>query len=103
MSTPLTGAVPPEEDAERITAEPLEGTATFKDRAYNALNMPGTLSAVLLGADGLIAGGPVNGNEEIERFVEEIAEALAEAGPPVDAEREPQDEPHDESVSEPAL
>lgn len=37
MSTPLTGAVPPEEDAERITAEPLEGTATFKDRAYNAL------------------------------------------------------------------
>lgn len=37
MSTPLTGAMPPQEDAERITAEPLEGTATFKDRAYNAL------------------------------------------------------------------
>lgn len=35
MSTPLTGAAP--QDAERITAEPLEGTATFKDRAYNAL------------------------------------------------------------------
>jgi len=35
MSTPMTGAAP--QDAERITAEPLEGTATFKDRAYNAL------------------------------------------------------------------
>ncbi len=37
MSTPLSGASAPQEDAERITAEPLEGTATFKDRAYNAL------------------------------------------------------------------
>lgn len=58
-------------------------------RAYNALKMPGTSSAVLLGADGLIAGGPVTGNEEIELFVEEIAEALAESAPesaPVDME-----------------
>ncbi len=37
MSTPITGAAAKQEDAERITAEPLEGTATFKDRAYNAL------------------------------------------------------------------
>jgi len=36
MSTPITGAAA-QEEAERITAEPLEGTATFKDRAYNAL------------------------------------------------------------------
>jgi DNA-binding GntR family transcriptional regulator len=36
MSTPIIGAAA-QEDAERITAEPLEGTATFKDRAYNAL------------------------------------------------------------------
>lgn len=35
-STPLTEAQATDE-AERITAEPLEGTATFKDRAYNAL------------------------------------------------------------------
>lgn len=68
-------------------------------RAYNALQMPGTSSAVLLGADGLIAGGPVNGNDEIEQFVEEIAEALAEAGP--DAVAEP--DLAEESVSEPAL
>lgn len=37
MSTQIVGAVAPEEEVERITAEPLEGTATFKDRAYNAL------------------------------------------------------------------
>jgi DNA-binding GntR family transcriptional regulator len=37
MSTPFPGAAAPQEEAERITAEPLEGTATFKDRAYNAL------------------------------------------------------------------
>jgi DNA-binding GntR family transcriptional regulator len=37
MSTPIIGATAKQEEAERITAEPLEGTATFKDRAYNAL------------------------------------------------------------------
>ncbi len=37
MSTPLIGTAAPQEEAERITAEPLEGTATFKDRAYGAL------------------------------------------------------------------
>jgi len=37
MSTPVTGAGATREAAERITAEPLEGTSTFKDRAYNAL------------------------------------------------------------------
>lgn len=65
--------------AERLYYDPAS-------RAYTALKMPGTSSAVLLGADGLIAGGPVNGNDEIEEFVAEIAEALAEAGPPAAAE-----------------
>lgn len=50
-------------------------------KAWAALGIPGTSSAVLLGADGLLAGGPVQGNDEIEAFVEEIAEALAESGP----------------------
>ena len=49
-------------------------------KAYTALQMPGTSSAILLGADGLIAGGPVKGNDEIEQFIEDIAEVLAEAG-----------------------
>ena len=50
-------------------------------RAYSALTMPGTSSAVLLGADRLVAGGPVLGTAEVEAFVDEIAEALAEAAP----------------------
>lgn len=48
-------------------------------RAFAALQMPGTSSAILLGADRLIAGGPVLGNDEIEEFVAEIAQALAES------------------------
>jgi hypothetical protein len=60
-------------------------------RAYQALRMPGTSSAILLGADGLVAGGPVRGDEEIEEFVAEIEEALAEAG--VGAQAQPADAP----------
>lgn len=48
-------------------------------RAFAALRMPGTSSAVLLGADHLIAGGPVLGDGEIEELVTEIAQALAES------------------------
>ncbi|MGA8047009.1 MAG: MauE/DoxX family redox-associated membrane protein [Dermatophilaceae bacterium] len=51
-------------------------------RAFQALKMPGTSSAILLGADHLVAGGPVLGVEEVEQFVAEIEEALAEAGTP---------------------
>jgi DNA-binding transcriptional MocR family regulator len=36
MSAPVAGQ-PASEETHRITAEPLEGTATFKDRAYGAL------------------------------------------------------------------
>ncbi|KGN34686.1 methylamine utilization protein MauE [Knoellia sinensis KCTC 19936] len=35
-------------------------------------------SAVLLGADGYLAGGPVEGADDVAAFVEEIAEALRE-------------------------
>lgn len=51
-------------------------------KAFHALKMPGTSSAILLGADRLVAGGPVLGNDEIEEFVAEIEEALAQAGVP---------------------
>ena len=36
-------------------------------------------SAVLLGADGQLAGGPVNGGSAVIEFVQEIREQLAEA------------------------
>lgn len=43
------------------------------------LQLKGAASAVLLGADGLLAGGPVTGFGEVEAFVADIAEQLAEA------------------------
>ena len=47
--------------------------------AWRALELQASPSAVLLGADGLLAGGPVSGIEEVREFVSEIAEALAES------------------------
>ncbi len=39
-----------------------------------------TPGAVLVGADGLLAGGPVSGERDVKDFVEEIAVQLREAG-----------------------
>jgi hypothetical protein len=36
----------------------------------------GTPGAVLIGTDGRLAGGPVNGDEEVRTFVQEVAEHL---------------------------
>lgn len=47
--------------------------------ARTALDAHGTPSAVLLGADGLLAGGPVRGGDEVIQFVEEILEQIREA------------------------
>lgn len=44
----------------------------------------GAPGAVLLGADGLMAGGPVAGAGDVERFVEEILDELARSTPPAD-------------------
>ena len=46
---------------------------------YGALRAGSSPAAVLLGADGLLAGGPVNGVEDIEAFVGDIAAQLSEA------------------------
>jgi len=47
----------------------------------------GTPSAVLLGVDGLLAGGPVTGADAVRAFVADIRAELAEAGSgPADAE-----------------
>lgn len=48
---------------------------------YDALRSGASPAAVLLGADGLLAGGPVNGVEEIESFVGDIAAELEAAEP----------------------
>ena len=44
---------------------------------YEALHMRGTPSAVLLGADGMLAGGPVAGHDVISAFVADVEAELA--------------------------
>lgn len=61
--------------------------------AWHALQLTSSPAAVLLGADGLLAGGPVSSLDEIHAFIDEIEEQLAEAMPlsdDVEAAAEPQ-------------
>lgn len=51
------------------------------DYVRESLGYGGTPSAVLLGADGLLAGGPVTGDRAIDRFVDDIYESLHEERP----------------------
>lgn len=46
-----------------------------------SLDMPSTPTAVLLGVDGMLAGGPVVGTDDVKAFVEEIHESLREVRP----------------------
>ncbi|HEX5968030.1 MAG TPA: MauE/DoxX family redox-associated membrane protein [Intrasporangium sp.] len=57
------------------------------------LEMPRTPSAVLLGVDGLLAGGPVTGPDAIRAFVEDITSEL-EAARPSAATDSPRDRQH---------
>lgn len=50
--------------------------------ASRSLGLLGQTSAVLLGADGLLAGGPVSGRDEVEQFVAEIEAQVTGAEPP---------------------
>jgi hypothetical protein len=61
------------------TAEPSQ-PETLHDPmrfAFEALQLPGTPSAVLLGVDGMLAGGPVAGHDAIRAFVADIETELA--------------------------
>lgn len=80
---------------EHIPADALEsaGSTSSYDVEGNlatAFSAHGTPSAVLLGADGLTAGGPVVGGPAVEEFVEQIIEQLGEI---------PQDEEKAEAVA----
>ena len=63
------------------TTDRVEGHALhdLQFTARTALGGTGAPSAVLLGADGQLAGGPVNGGSAVIEFVQEIREQLAEA------------------------
>lgn len=65
-------------DEPRLAGQP----ATWWDpggQLYEAVKAGASPAAVLLGADGLLAGGPVNGEDAIAQFVDDIAAELSEA------------------------
>jgi hypothetical protein len=53
-----------------------------EDYVGSSIGYVGTPTAVLLGADGLLAGGPVTGDIAVDRFVAEIYESLHGERPP---------------------
>jgi hypothetical protein len=59
--------------AERDEPQSLHDVA---DYVQDSIGYTGTPSAVLLGADGLLAGGPVTGDLAVDRFVDDIYEGL---------------------------
>ncbi|MCA1169387.1 hypothetical protein LBW78_03090 [Rothia kristinae] len=71
----------PQESLEAQTDASLHEEALYDvgGFAYELLGMAGTPTAVLVGADGALAGGPVGGYEAIREFVAQIRDQLAEA------------------------
>ncbi|MEJ6542223.1 hypothetical protein PQI65_03295 [Brachybacterium paraconglomeratum] len=66
-----------ERTTDRVTGHALHDLQFTARTALGGTSAP---SAVLLGADGQLAGGPVNGGSAVIEFVQEIREQLAEAG-----------------------
>ena len=76
----------PEVDVRLLLTEPVTSRWAESDEPQSlhdehdyvgeSLGYRGTPSAVLLGADGLLAGGPVTGDRAVDRFVDEIYESL---------------------------
>lgn len=59
------------------------GESVWEDpesNAGNAFHIVGRPAAVLLGADGTIAGGPVTGETDVAELIEEMIEQLSEEG-----------------------
>ena len=65
-----------ERTTDRVTDHALHDLQLTARTALGGASAP---SAVLLGADGQLAGGPVNGGSAVIEFVQEIREQLAEA------------------------
>lgn len=71
----LVLGVPPGEGALTSTEEP-QSVHDPRERLRDTFGFWGTPSALLLGADGLLAGGPVTGSADVPAFVDEIREQL---------------------------
>ena len=76
----FSGLMPPEQLADLTPGS--ESLYDHGHTAWMALGMASSPGAVLVGADGWLAGGPVHGLPEIESFIEEIAQALSQ-GPAI--------------------
>lgn len=64
----------------QTSAEHLRGLAWFDPHSITRQAFGvGTPAAVLLGTDGQLAGGPVNGDDEVRAFVAEVAAHLRDA------------------------
>ena len=84
-----------------LPADLPEGLLLDRDgEALRALDMPGYPSTVLLGADGLVAGGPVTGSSAARRLVADVVEQLAESEHAEGTER---DQPADETADQEVL
>ncbi len=81
---PAVGLVAVYAESEPDTTHADRLTALEPDRNVRRIFSVGAPGAVLLGADGLMAGGPVAGERDVERFVEEILDELGVAVRPED-------------------
>lgn len=72
----------PVESSELIEAEGVMSLHDAERWVAPSLGYSTTPSAVLLGVDGLLAGGPISGAEAIEEFVGDIYESLHGVRPP---------------------
>lgn len=96
-------------DGLRERTEERVGDHALHDPQFSAREVLGAKtapSAVLLGADGLLAGGPVTGGRGVIEFVDEIQEQLAAAQregelPAGEPETEPAGEPEAETENAP--
>lgn len=78
---PAVGVValyPDEQSAVAATEHAAELAAWEPELNVRRVFSVGTPSAVLLGADGFLAGGPVAGEKDVAAFVDEVLEAVAE-------------------------
>lgn len=73
----------PEETARQVEGTQMEEVDSSTSMQFDIYGRP---AAVLLGADGLMAGGPVAGGRAVERFVGDILEQLADAPLPDQAD-----------------
>lgn len=70
--------------AEQVTHRADLATWEPELNVQRVLGLAGTPAAVLLGADGLLAGGPVRGEDEIVELVEAVLAEVEAAGEPVE-------------------